>query len=433
MLNATRRRFLQGAGGLLTYSALAKTLKAQSGQGVAPNPHFFLFLQIHGAWDICLATDPKDREALFPDGKKQFDQPYPISEVKDFANGIRLAPDGALLGRWADRMAIVNGIDMEADNGHINDFSMTGFSSSRDNNLPYVQSVLAKRQPYVRNCSIPHLFSSYDGHFFAGRYVGSTLASTPEDLLSLIGRADKPDSSLAASKAMLQEFRDRRVSDMEKRALAIYQDSIDRTMQIGNKLEKSGFQAPDTTENPESVGNLIGQLFAAGALGSATLSFGTNPIFGSNYSFDTHDNHYASHPLKNFMSDADALFKALAQVKLDEHTSVLERTTVVITAEFCRTPRLNPLAGKDHNIHTNSLILLGHRVRPGVFGASGVRRIDGQLESHAALPIDFKTGRVSETGVIPSIRNIWAGLGAVADVDLKTEFGTDTQPISFLG
>ena len=146
---------------------------------LAPEARFFIFVQVYGAWDVCLGFDPKDRTALLPTGDQAFDQNYAITDVKDYANGLRLPPAGQVLGKYADRLCIINGIDMEVDNGHIDDNMMTGFQSPRASNLPYFQCVLGKRQPYVKTCAVPHLYASYDGQFFGGPYSGSSITASP--------------------------------------------------------------------------------------------------------------------------------------------------------------------------------------------------------------------------------------------------------------
>ena len=43
-----------------------------------------------------------------------------MQEVRTFGQ-IPLAPQGFVFGKYADRMAVIHGIDMEIDNGHIAD------------------------------------------------------------------------------------------------------------------------------------------------------------------------------------------------------------------------------------------------------------------------------------------------------------------------
>ena len=133
----TRRQFVSRAATCATVPMGAQMVAARNDNGRAADPHFFIFMQVYGAWDVCLVFDPKDRDSVMPNGERQFDQPYGMSEVREYANGLRLPPDGYPLGSYADRFAIINGIDMQVDNGHIVDAMMSGFQSPRVLNQPF--------------------------------------------------------------------------------------------------------------------------------------------------------------------------------------------------------------------------------------------------------------------------------------------------------
>ncbi len=431
-MKISRRDFtISTAAGLMSLPLLTKLAHAQGPQlkinGANDDPHFFIFVQVFGAWDVCLALDPKDRDLLLPNKEKQFDQPYSMNDVKNF-NGIKLAPDGFVLGKYADKMAIVNGIDMEVDNGHNPDNIMTGIQDARRLGSPYMQAVLAKRHPFLKRCSVPHIYMSYDGQFMAGPYASSSLSATAQDFVAFIDPGSGGGASdLDILQANLSNYRDV-LSPSRRQIFNGYVNAVQSSQNVNAKLKSSGFKAPADIDKPQGVGNLLGQLFSSGVLGSATLSF------GSKFSFDTHSDHYAKHPLKVALEEVDILCAELKKIKLNNNHSVFDRTTVVMTAEYARTPRLNSSQGKDHNFRTNSLLAIGHNVRPGVYGQSGVRNENGQFESHAAIPVDFATGK-AEGGdkKIIKAKNLWAGFGGIAGVDLSNEFGSDTVPIKFLG
>ena len=119
--------------------------------------------------------------------------------------------------------------------------------------------------------------------------------------------------------------------------------------QMLTKMHNGGFTVPEAVTTPTGMGQLFAQLFALGIVGAATWQLGFTP-----YNFDTHADHYAQHPLNKALADIDTLIEAMKKIPLDAHTSVWERTTVVLASEFCRTPRLNSNAGKDHNVNTNA-------------------------------------------------------------------------------
>jgi hypothetical protein len=430
-MTITRRQFAASTMGLVSLSMLSRLAKAQQlGQQFLRSevePHFVLYIQIYGAWDVCLAFDPKDRDLKLPDGERSFDQPYAMNEVRNFG-GIPLAPQGQVLGQYADRLAVINGINMEADNGHIVDNMMTGFQNGRSMGVPYIQAIVAKNHPFIKQRSVPHLYTSYDGQFLAGPYANSSISAAPKDFLAFIGSSNEGDNAdMETLRLMLEDYRGKLPTPGNRKLFGSYVNGVTSALNVNKTLKDYGFDPPEDVEAPEGLGNLLGQLFASGILGSATLSF------GSKFQFDTHSNHYADHPLDKALIEVDSICKQLQKVKLDENHSVFEKTTIVLAAEFARTPRLNSFDGKDHNFRTNSLVAIGNKVRPGVYGASGQREESGTMEAHAALPIDLITGKPRTDGDIVLAKNVWAGFGSVLGVNLSGEFGANVKPIQFLG
>lgn len=427
--NFDRRRFAAGsvAGTLAALAAgraplaLARSILPPDG---APEPHFFFFGQIYGAWDVCLAFDPKDRDVKLPSGERQFDQPYTFDEVKQYGN-VRLAPAGQILAPYADKLAIVNGIDMEVDNGHIPDNMMAGVQSPRSINAPFMQAALARRHPFVRTTVLPHIYASYDGMFYAGPDSGVNVVAKSADVLKLLGAST--GASYDAINALARGYQARLTSAADRRVAGIYADSTAKASEVTARLAQGGFVVPDDPESPSGLGSFVGQLFQRGILGSVTWSL------GERYLFDTHSNHYAQHPLDKALADIALVAEAFAQVPYDANRSILDLTTIVLAGEFCRTPLLNGAQGKDHNLHTNSLAMFGKNVRSGVYGASGWREDNGILLPHAALPVDFATGNPSATGTIIKAKNLWAGVGAVFGADLSPDLGADVVPVTFFG
>jgi hypothetical protein len=415
-------------------SACAKTSSALAGMPLlTPNAlgasvalpadaQFFVFVQIYGAWDPCLAFDPKDRESRLSNGSIAFDQPYAFEEVQTYGQ-IPLAPDGAILGQFADRLAIVNGVDMELDNGHSPAIVMTG-SPQGSSSKPFIQSLVADRHPYVSKCMIPHLYASYDGFFPKGTAAEKTITISSMDAHRvLFANGGGADLSRAEAFTMLAADT---FTGSDRRTINRYTRALSQATLTRQILDQTGASS-EPPSDIDKYGDFAASLFKSGIVGSLTWSL------GESYVFDTHSLHYENHQLKAALSDIANFAIRLGQTKLSEGTTVLDRTTFVIAAEYARTPRLNGSRGKDHNIETNSLVFMGHNVRPGVFGKSGERiKANGQRNAHAGLPVDFSTGAVSANGDIIKARNVWAGSSEILGVDLSQEFGAGTKAVSFL-
>ena len=77
--------------------------------------------------------------------------------------------------------------------------------------------------------------------------------------------------------------------------------------------------------------------------------------------FDSHVNHFNIH-----RSRAEELDPALATLTRElEQRDLLESTTVLVLGEFGRTPRVNPLGGRDHWPTGFSCLIGGGGIRPG--------------------------------------------------------------------
>jgi hypothetical protein len=389
-----------------------------------PQPHFLVFIQVYGAWDVCLAFDPKDRESRLSNGDIAFDQPYGIDEVRSFGN-IQLAPHGVALGPYADRLAIINGVDMELDNGHTPIIVMTGDPQGISGQKPSIQALISDRHPYVRRCIIPHMYASYDGFFSGGALAGKTVTISRMDAHRVIFSAGGSDALKRAdrsTRAAAAAF-----DAGSRQSISQYARALSQAVSLRGHIDQdSRLVAPPVSV--EEFGDFAATLFKMGVLGSLTWSL------GEAYNFDTHSNHYNNHPLKSAVEDIATFAARLGATPLDDHTSVLERTTIIVTGEFARTPRLNSSQGKDHNFRTNSIILLGANVNPGVYGKSGERRaLSGSLDAHAGIPVSLETGRPDSNGSILMTRNVWAGAHHVLGVDLSRDFGADTNAVRFLG
>lgn len=419
-----RRSFLKaGIASSLGMPFLSSPPLLKAASSLEEDKEFFLFVEMTGAWDVCLAFDPKDREELLPNGTKQFDQPYEISEVKEYSNGIRLAPAGKALSKYTDKMAVINGIFMEQDGNHDPRKSMSG---SGDGNLPFVQAFIAAKNESLSSCPLPHLYSanSYiNGFFNPGNFSSDSLKIGMTELAAVLKQLG------GTNQKYIQEMNNQHYQSLSgdvKRSFAHYVQADKTAGEVSSLLDDLREPLPSVVEKPEEKGKFLGKAFASGLLGSATLNF-------FNYLFDTHSQHYESHPLDKALSDVSKICAELEKVELNDSESVMDKTTVVLTSEYSRTPVLNYDRGKDHNPFSNSMVLFGHKVKsPGVYGVSGARELTGRLQNHAAMPIDFSTGKYNETGEVMLIQNVWAGLSDVFSADLAFLMGSGIKPIEFL-
>jgi hypothetical protein len=88
-------------------------------------------------------------------------------------------------------------------------------------------------------------------------------------------------------------------------------------------------------------------------------------------------------------------FEAVASlIQFLKSQSFWDRTTVVISSEFARTPKLNNQNGRDHHL-CNTIVLAGNGIKGNqVIGASGP-------DSYDVVPFDFDSQAPDETAPIP--------------------------------
>ena len=121
---------------------------------------------------------------------------------------------------------------------------------------------------------------------------------------------------------------------------------------------------------------------------SRAVSLRINP-----QSIDTHfDNWQTSH-----VQSIRPCFAAIASlIQFLKSKSFWDRTTLVISSEFARTPKLNNQNGRDHHL-CNSIVLAGNGIKGNqVIGASG-------QDSYDVVPFDFDSQAPDETAPSPIV------------------------------
>ena len=159
--------------------------------------------------------------------------------------------------------------------------------------------------------------------------------------------------------------------------------------------DRFGFAANALTADPLNVGMaaaLAAQLVRVGVSRAVTVTMAP--------SLDTHGAEWATqHPvrLKAALDAVGALVTDLREIDPD-----LERTVVLVSSEFARTPLLNGDNGKDHH-PWNSLMVVGKNVRGGVTVGVSDSEQNG-------VKVSLATGQADDTGVVLDVTNVVAGV-----------------------
>tara|TARA_R110002096_G_scaffold216516_2_gene404404 strand:- start:1689 stop:2348 length:660 start_codon:yes stop_codon:yes gene_type:complete len=142
--------------------------------------------------------------------------------------------------------------------------------------------------------------------------------------------------------------------------------------------------------------SVIGQrLLLARRLVAAGVRYVAIPFGG----WDNHDN--ISTALRRRMPPVDQALAALI-ADLDER-SLLDRTMVMLTSEFGRTPRINATRGRDHWPRAFSVVAAGGGLKRGYF--HGRTDPNGSApEADAVSPGDLAATMFTQLGIDPSRR-----------------------------
>ena len=400
MVEFTRRGFLSRAalagGALVLPSGLLTTV----GGGCAPTSlqrrtdHYFVFYFMIGGWDLMLSTDavrPKDGLWI----------PYEEDEVVTVGDH-RFGPAMQPLVPFMDKMGILKGIYVDALNHPQARFRMvTGRFKPPGNNVPTpsVQTLIA--QVKGAGYELPNLSSdqlrpaSFRGDIPDQR-LEPVRVSSIDQLRGLVGlKGDVARYRKEVEEALRKKdaLTTREWGDGElARAFEGYAD-------LSRDLSQSDYR--QRVKNASSVVEGATQAMAPKAdVAGRQIRLAVEAVrqdlapcitIGSG-EFDAHiKTEYAGHPtaVKNGFKNVAAICQGLQDTVLDDGTTLLDRTTVVVGSEFSRTPSKNELGGK-HHWPTNSWLFIGKGVRRA---GPGMPFVFGQTDdSLRAVPVNPQTG-----------------------------------------
>jgi Protein of unknown function (DUF1501) len=404
---ASRRGFLSWAAltggalvlptGLLTSIGGGLATGCQTSAKDRRTPHYFVFYLMVGGWDIMLSTDPVPR-------KDGFWIPYDDDELVT-TDEMTFGPAMKPLLPYANRMAILRGIYVDALNHPQARFRMVTGQFKPPGNVihaPSVQTLIAQKlgdRYEMPNLSCDVLRpASFRGDIADPRLEPVRVASVDQ----LKG--------LVRMKGELGKYR----RDVEE---ALRQKDAMTTAMLGGSALAKGYEdfsrlAKDVTQSDypsrangasNMVDDIVGKIDKAGvqaALAIEAIRQDLAPVVTvGTGEFDSHTkSEYGSHrgAMERGFKNIGTIARGLDATLLDDGTTLLDRTTIVVTSEFSRTPSKNELGGK-HHWPTNTMLFLGKGVRrsasgsPYIFGA-----VDDNLVAVAVNPNNGSTKKGAE-------------------------------------
>ena len=391
----TRRSFcrLTSLSTLGWMAAGAQALADQSESVVAPRSMILLWL----------SGGPSQFETFDPHPGGEFGGP--TKAIPTVVPGIQLAEGLPRVAEQVSSLAIIRSmVSKEGDHGRAQYLMKTGYRPNPSVLHPSVGAIATAHLP-VGSTEIPRYVSilSSDRHSRGG-YLGETqdpfLMGDPKD--------PAPDVIAPVSKDRLA----RRIQglDVVEAALrrqnpklaerTLHREQITRGMKMMDSEQLAAFRIED---EPTALRERYGDTpFGRGCLCARRLvEVGVRCIEVELNGWDTHANNFSGHETQNAILDP-ALATLLADLR---ERDLLKSTLVVCAGEFGRTPKINPLDGRDHWNKGFSVALAGAGVRGGqVYGAADPA---GKEEPVDPVTVDdFYATVLTALGINPSIEHI---------------------------
>ncbi len=416
-----RRRFLQlaglaGAGWLTTISEIL----AHRAEGRAPRePAQSVIL-------LWLAGGPSQLETF---------DPHPGAAIAGGTTAIDTAVRGmqlaAGLARLAEQMADVSLVrslvSKEGDHERGTYLVKTGYRPNPTLVHPSLGAICCHRLP-VGNTEIPRHISILPnqwparGGFLGNCYDAFKTSDPAEPVPDVVSRIS---AERQTARRQDREFVDRVFAQGRSRQTVAVQHG-QMIEQAQSMMTSAQLRAFEISDEPVAVRAKYGDTpFGRGCLAARRLvEQGVRCVEVTLAGWDSHANNHGTHA--QLLQILDPAFAALIQDLRERE--LLDRTVVLCGGEFGRTPRINPLDGRDHWPHGFSMALAGGGLRGGQVigetdpeGGKHVADPRGVADIHATVLSALGIGPADEE-ISPAGRPVKLSEGAVIE-SLLTERG----------
>ena len=432
--------------------------RAWAQASTSPRARYLLYLHFDGGWDLLLGLDPRD-PADFPDadapvtgvepGYQRLPPRFSRSPID--VGPFKLGPCGAPLAPWAERLALVRGIDMgtlthEVGRRYLNTGrSPAGVSAQGVSISSFAAANLTGEH------LIPHLAHRFESYHLDLPSEASALNVASVDHLQYLLQETLglPSYAPAHLRGALNRYWAKQSEAYEARWAALPSgeaharslDELRKTLALRARARElvtaslhESFQFNADAQatlrahyqlNPQQLDTPSGRA----ALAAQALKTGLSRVVSLTLvdGLDTHDGQWANDHSARLEQGFVALSQLLDDLSQspapDGQGALLDQTMIVVTSEFSRTPRLNARGGRDHHL-ANASLLIGGGVRGGqVFGETSPRFM-------GPLKVNLETGRGDPSG--SPIRPQELMVTALATLGLNPPTQVRAEPLSAL-
>lgn len=385
-----RRRELLHVGGIGALGLSLADLFHARAVAAAPDPDVnCIFLFLWGA--------PPQHELWDPKPEAPSDIAGPVRPIPTNVSGIRIGEMLPKMAAIADKYVIVRSANHNSDvHGNGAHYAQTGMpkqlSSESPNMGAVVSRFLAPRGaippfvavgPYMKDAPVPN--TGQDGGLLGNSYQ-------PFRILDPLAPLEKqpalsPPPGMTVDRLLRRDMVFRNLEQfqrcVETDAVHGWGTAYQRAFALATSPQaREAFNlAKETAKTRERYGKskfgqgcLLARRLVESGVRYVQVNWEEMPI--ENYGFDNHTSNHdrLKHQLPILDQACSALLEDLAQ------RGLLEKTIVVATGEFGRTPKINPSAGRDHWPYVYSFIIGGGGIAGG--------RVIGASDAQGAYPAD---------------------------------------------
>tara|TARA_R110002111_G_scaffold168038_1_gene233870 strand:+ start:156314 stop:157582 length:1269 start_codon:yes stop_codon:yes gene_type:complete len=272
----------------------------------------------------------------------------PGNAIKTVVPGLQISDMYPLLAEQLDTMSVIRSmVSKEGDHERGTKYFKTGYRPEPTTVYPALGAIITHQAP-ASDLEIPQHISMGNTQFPArGGYLGGHLdAFRVQDPGNNIGNmragveSPRQNRRLDNLNVVSQAFQKGRVIQTKK---TLHQSTIDRALTM---MSSEQLRAFEIEKEPESVRKAYGDSsFGRGCLVACRLvEQGVHSIEVNLSGWDSHANNFTGHQTQAAMLDP-AFSSLLKDLKARD---LLDSTIVLCIGEFGRTPKINPLEGRDH-------------------------------------------------------------------------------------
>jgi uncharacterized protein (DUF1501 family) len=400
----SRRDLLKNSAALAALGAIGwRPGMARAAQGERK----FIFFWAGGAWDTTTVFDPHHSSDYITMDDDTYSRT--LGGVTHTAGDDRPSVS-RFFERWGHQAAVINGIDAKSvghDSG--TKLTLTGTSASSYADWPTTLAAMGQGE-----YPLPNLV--FSGPSYPGTYGSAVVRAGGGTLLELIdgsitGSADSEAPSFETpADSMIDAFVHSRVTQFSEANDAIagqtrersqaLLESMERTMELEGRRFEAGLT--------DLGSGLLAQSIKAAEM--MRLGISRTAMISIPGGWDCHgDVTVNAGQFEDFFGALDQLMDYLQNTPGLHTRWLADEVVVVCMSEFGRTPMVNGGGGKDHWPYNSAMV-----VGAGVNGGQNIGASDDGL---IGLPIDFQTGRQSDTGQMLGSENLGVALLKLGGLD----------------